>query len=257
MRHGGVRSRAAATVAGVLLLAALSACGGTDTGRGGGSRAVAGPEGSAAPSSAAESSAPASSAPAPTRIPDIGDRLHRRIPATSRQVLAVYGDGADSAEAVAVLYGKRGPVWERVRSWPAHNGRKGWTPDHRLGDNRSPVGVFTLTAAGGVLADPGTRLPYTRSEDYAAPRWWDESHWHDFDYVIAIDYNRVPGTPPDDGEQPLGEEKGGGIWLHLDHGDGTSACVSLSKEAMEYLLLALDPERDPVVVMGDRDALKA
>ncbi|MEU1181873.1 L,D-transpeptidase family protein [Streptomyces sp. NPDC005820] len=258
MRHGGVRSRVTATVTGVLLLAALSACGGAGTGRSGGNRA-AGPEGGAAPSGIAGSSARASTAPvpAPTRIPEIGDRLHQRIPATSRQVLAVYGDGADSAEAVAVLYGKRGQVWERVRSWPAHNGKKGWTPDHRLGDNRSPVGVFTLTAAGGVLADPGTRLPYTRSEDYAAPRWWDESHWHDFDYVIAIDYNRVPGTPPDDGEQPLGEEKGGGIWLHLDHGDGTSACVSLSKEAMEYLLLTLDPERDPVVVMGDREALKA
>ncbi|WP_460062130.1 L,D-transpeptidase family protein [Streptomyces sp. YKOK-I1] len=252
MRHGGVRSRVAAVVAGVLLLAALSACGGADTGRSGGSRAAAGPGGSAAPASGAPSRAPAL-----TRIPDVGDRLHQRIPATSGQVLAVYGDGADSVESVAVLYARRGRVWERVRSWPAHNGKKGWTPDHRLGDNRSPVGVFTLTAAGGVLADPGTRLPYTHSEDYAAPRWWDESHWHDFDYVIAIDYNRVPGTPPDDGEQPLGEEKGGGIWLHLDHGNGTSACVSLSKEAMEYLLLSLDPEREPVVVMGDRDALKA
>ncbi|WP_330350591.1 L,D-transpeptidase family protein [Streptomyces sp. NBC_00582] len=261
MRHGGVRSRATATVAGVLLLAALSACVGPDAGRGGGSGA-AGAEGSAVGSPTALSRAPApgaaaSRAAAPTRIPDIGDRLHRRIPATSRQVLAVYGDGADSAESTAVLYTRRGPVWERVRRWPAHNGKKGWTPDHRLGDNRSPVGVFTLTAAGGVLDDPGTRLPYTRSEDYAAPRRWDASHWHDFDYVIAIDYNRVPGTPPDDGEQPWGEEKGGGIWLHLDHGDGTSACVSLSKEAMEFLLLTLDPEHDPVVVMGDRDALKA
>ncbi|WP_340384152.1 L,D-transpeptidase family protein [Streptomyces sp. SS7] len=271
MRHGGVRSGVAVAVAGTLLLAALSACGGADAGRSGGDGA-AGPGGSAAPAGgAAESGArsgdgpsggagsggSASSTPALTRIPDIGDRLHRRIPATSSQVLAVYGDGADSAESTVVLYGRRGAFWERVAGWPAHNGRKGWTPDHRLGDHRSPVGVFTLTAAGGVLADPGTRLPYTHSEDYAAPRWWDESHWHDFDYVIAIDYNRVPGTPPDDGEQPLGEEKGGGIWLHLDHGDGTSACVSLSKEAMEYLLLALDPERDPVVVMGDRAALKA
>ncbi|MFI7500770.1 L,D-transpeptidase family protein [Streptomyces sp. NPDC049687] len=245
MRHGGVRSQGTMTVAGVLLLAALSACG-AGAGRGGG-RAVAGAEGPGA----------ASGRPARTGIPYVGDRLQRRIPAASRQVVAVYGDGKDSAEATVVFYAKHGRVWDRVRGWPAHNGKKGWTLDHHAGDNRSPVGVFTLTAAGGVLDDPGTRLPYTQSEDFAAPRWWDRSHWHDFDHVIAIDYNRVKGTPPDDPTQPEGADKGGGIWLHLDHGSGTSACVSLSKPAMEYLLRTLDPDRHPVVVMGDRTALKA
>jgi L,D-peptidoglycan transpeptidase YkuD (ErfK/YbiS/YcfS/YnhG family) len=196
-------------------------------------------------------------APAPTRIPEVGDRLQRRIPAESRQVLAVYGAGADSADATAVLYTRRGRVWDRVRGWPAHNGRKGWTVDHHAGDNRSPVGVFTLTDAGGVLDDPGTALPYTRSADFTAPRSWPRSHWHDFDYVIAIDYNRVRGNPPDDPTRPEGEDKGGGIWLHMDHGSGTSACVSLSRTAMEYLLRTLDPDRHPVVVMGDRAHLTA
>jgi L,D-peptidoglycan transpeptidase YkuD (ErfK/YbiS/YcfS/YnhG family) len=43
----------------------------------------------------------------------------------------------------------------------------------------------------------------------------------------------------------------------MDHGSGTSACVSLPKPAMEYLLRTLDPDRHPVVVMGDRAHLKA
>lgn len=169
----------------------------------------------------------------------------------------MYGDGKDSANATVVFYAKRGRLWERVHGWPGHNGKKGWTADHTLGDERSPVGVFTLSDAGGVLADPGTRLPYTRSADYEVPRWWERSHWHDFDYVIAIDYNRVPGNPPDDPTRPEGEEKGGGIWLHLDHGSGTSACVSMSRPAMEYLLRTLDPAGHPVVLMGDRAALKS
>jgi L,D-peptidoglycan transpeptidase YkuD (ErfK/YbiS/YcfS/YnhG family) len=194
---------------------------------------------------------------APTRIPEVGDRLHRRIPANSRQVVAVYGEGRDSPDATVVLYTKRGTTWDRTRSWPAHNGKKGWTTDHHEGDRRSPVGVFTLTDAGGVLPDPGAKLPYTRSAAFAAPRWWDRSHWHDFDHVIAIDYNRVRGTPPNDPTRPLGAAKGGGIWLHLDHGGGTSACVSLSRTAMEYLLRTLDPDRHPVVVMGDRADLKS
>jgi L,D-peptidoglycan transpeptidase YkuD (ErfK/YbiS/YcfS/YnhG family) len=217
-----------------ILLAALSACGSTGTTREQPRAAV--PETSAAP----------------TRVPHVGDRLQRRIPTDSRQVLAVYGDGKDAPGSTVVLYTKRGSAWDRTRGWPAHNGKKGWTTDHHEGDKRSPVGVFTLTDAGGVLKDPGSRLPYTRSAAFAAPRWWAKSHWHDFDYVIAIDYNRVKGTPPNDPTRPEGTAKGGGIWLHMDHGSGTSACVSLSRAAMEYLLRTLDPDQHPVVVMGDR-----
>ncbi|MEU6377183.1 L,D-transpeptidase family protein [Streptomyces sp. NPDC046909] len=226
-----------------ILLAALSACGGTNE------RHTA--TSAARPTATAPTGIPKTGIPK-TGLPDIGARLQRRVPAASRQVVAVYGDGKESPDATVVLYEKRGPAWERLRSWPAHNGKKGWTTDHHEGDKRSPVGVFTLTDAGGVLKSPGSKLPYTQSAAFTAPRWWAKSHWHDFDYVIAIDYNRVKGTPPNDPTRPEGESKGGGIWLHMDHGSGTSACVSLSRTAMEYLLRTLDPDRHPVVVMGDR-----
>lgn len=224
-------------------LLTLSACGGgTERGTG----ADVGKGARARPSTTAD----------PTRIPGVGDRWQRRVPADSRQVVAVYGDGKDSPKSTVVLYAKQGSTWDRVRSWPAHNGKKGWTTDHHEGDNRSPVGVFTLSDAGGVLQNPGAKLPYTRSAAFAAPRWWAKSYWHDFDYVIAIDYNRVKGTPPNDPTRPEGQGRGGGIWLHMDHGSGTSACVSLSESGMEYLLRTLDPDRHPVVVMGDRADLK-
>lgn len=200
-----------------LLLAALSACGGAAVQHGSdGMSGAAGGRGGT----------PSSAAPT-TGVPGVGDRLQRRIPAVSRQVVAVYGDGKGSADATVVLYARRGPSWERVRSWRGHNGKKGWTAEHHAGDNRSPVGVFTLTDAGGVLADPGTRLPYTRSASFAAPRWWARSHWHDFDYVIAIDYNRVKGAPPDDPTRPEGEEKGGGsgcTWTTAAARRPASAC---------------------------------
>lgn len=111
--------------------------------------------------------------------------------------------------------------------------------------------MFTLSDAGGVLPDPGARLPYTRSAAFSAPRSWGAAYRHDFDYVIAIGYNRVKGTPPNDPSRPEGTAKGGGIWLHLDHGSGTSACVSLPEPAMEHLLRTLDPRLRPVVAMGD------
>ncbi|MEU4984994.1 hypothetical protein [Streptomyces sp. NPDC021969] len=249
-RGGGRRTAVARAALGSLLaMAALSACGGS--GDGADSRA-SGPPGEAGRSSASAD---------PTMIPGVGDRLQARIPGDSRQVVAVYGDGSNSAESTVVLYTKQGSAWHRDRSWAAHNGTKGWTTDHHENDKRSPVGVFTLSDAGGVLPDPdpapGTGLPYSRSASFAAPRWWAKSYWHDFDYVIAIDYNRVKGTPPNDPTRPEGASKGGSIWLHMDHGSGTSACVSLPKPAMEYLLRTLDPDRHPVVVMGDRAHLKA
>ncbi|MFJ6698906.1 L,D-transpeptidase family protein [Streptomyces sp. NPDC091272] len=206
---------------------------------------------------AAVASAPAAS---PTRdlkrIPDVGDRLQARIPADSRQVVAVYGESRNSPDATVVLYDKQGATWDEAGRWPAHNGVRGWAPDHREDDKRTPAGVFTLSDAGGVLPDPGAKLPYTRSSSFAAPRSWAKTHWHDFDYVIAIDYNRVKGAPPNDPVRPQGQKKGGGIWLHMDHGSGTSACVSVSRTAMETLLRSIDPARGPVVVMGDKQYLK-
>lgn len=252
MRNGGAwRARVATAALGALLAAmtTLTACEGARHDAGAGGKAAP-----TRPSGTTDSTR--DSTGDPTRIPGVGDRWQRRIPADSRQVVAVYGDGKDAADSTAVLYTRHGSTWDRTRSWPAHNGKKGWTTDHREGDNRSPVGVFTLSDAGGVLRNPGSKLPYTRSAAFAAPRWWAKSHWHDFDYVIAIDYNRVQGTPPNDATRPEGEAKGGGIWLHMDHGSGTSACVSLSESAMAYLLRTLDPDRHPVVVMGDRADLK-
>ncbi|WP_078969902.1 L,D-transpeptidase family protein [Streptomyces natalensis] len=191
------------------------------------------------------------------QIPEVGTALRSRIPADSQQIVAVYGKGFDSAESTVVLYEKGPKGWDRTASWAAHNGRHGWTLHHHEGDKRSPVGVFTLTDAGGVLADPGARLPYTHSAEFTPPSYWDKGTRHDFDYVVAINYNRVTGTSPLDPTRPQGQAQGGGIWLHLDHGSGTSGCVSLPKAAMTTLLRSLDPKRHPVVVMGDRMHLLA
>lgn len=240
MRISGTPSLRAAAATGAALIL-LTACGG---GAGGD-----GDKGGAQGKQALRSASPA---PDPTRIPDVGDAFQAKIPADARQVVAVYGKGVNSADATVVLYSKQGKNWQRTRSWAGHNGKRGWTTEHHEGDKRSPVGVYTLSDAGGVLADPGARLPYSQAAAFAAPHYWPKTHWNDFNYVIAIDYNRVKGTSPLDPTRPEGQSKGGSIWLHMDHGSGTSACVSLSKSGMEYLLKNLDPELHPVVVMGDK-----
>ncbi|MGW2933443.1 hypothetical protein ACWDA7_16610 [Streptomyces sp. NPDC001156] len=232
----------------------LSACGGSGAE---GDRQ----HGGRLPNRAAGPPAATAEPPAPVdrgRIPGVGDHLYRRIPDGSRQALVVYGDGRESPDSTIVYYVKDGDAWSEVDRWAGHNGREGWTTDHYEGDLRSPVGVFTLSDAGGVRDDPGATLPYDQnSVSYAVPANWGEAHRSDFDYVIAIDYNRRPGTPPSDPIRPGGSDRGGGIWLHVDHGDGTAACITLPESGMEYLLQTLDPDRRPVVVMGDRANLRA
>ncbi|MDQ0795337.1 hypothetical protein [Streptomyces sp. B1I3] len=217
-------------------------------------RVVAGPEASAAPSPSPVVLAP------PRKIPGLGPLTRVQIPATARQAVVVTGQGPDLNRSSVVLYTRDDPAlgWRpEAGPWTAHNGMKGWTDHHVASDLRSPVGVFGLTDAGGRLPDPGALLPYDEQSgfDVSGEGFLGEPLDGSFDYVVAINYNRTPGTSPLDRDRPLGEERGGGIWLHVDHGGPTQGCVSLPEDRMRDLLRTLDPAKYPVIVMGDAASL--
>ncbi|MGW0080844.1 L,D-transpeptidase family protein [Streptomyces sp. NPDC003393] len=230
------------------------------TGCGGGAVAVSGTPSApvTAPTGAPAPRPEISVDAAPQHIPGLGPRTLAAIPSRSRQVVVVTGRGHDSPDSTVVLYQRDGTGWRAGESRPAHNALKGWTDHHLAGDLRSPVGVYTLSDAGGLKRDPGTRLPYHHSAGFTSPGtgFEGESLAGSFDYVVAIDYNRRPGTSPLDWTRPLGASRGGGIWLHVDHGGPTHGCVSLAERHMKELLLTLDPARHPVVVMGDAASLR-
>jgi L,D-peptidoglycan transpeptidase YkuD (ErfK/YbiS/YcfS/YnhG family) len=191
-------------------------------------------------------------------VPGLGPETWAKVPPKTRQALVVTGRNRNSPKSTVVLYERTASGWQAGASWPAHNALKGWTDRHRVGDLRSPIGVYALTDAGGLLPDPGAGLPYDRSGGFtiSGTGFEGEPLTGSFDYVVAINYNRKAGTTPLDWTRPLGASRGGGIWLHVDHGGPTQGCVSLSKDHMKALLRALDPDRDPVVVMGDAAALR-
>ncbi|MFE2017821.1 hypothetical protein ACFW9O_07160 [Streptomyces sp. NPDC059499] len=221
------------------------------------------PRGAAGPESTAAASPSPSPEPVPPReIPGLGPDTRAQIPDSARQAVVVTGEGPDANRSTAVLYTRDDPAlgWRpEAGPWPAHNGMEGWTDFHMADDLRSPIGVFGLTDAGGRLADPGALLPYDEQPRFAVSGegFLGEPLEGSFDYVVAINYNRIPGVSPLDRTRPLGEERGGGIWIHVDHGGPTQGCVSLSEERMRELLLVLDPVKYPVVVMGDAAALAA
>ncbi|MBW8800319.1 MAG: L,D-transpeptidase family protein [Streptomyces sp.] len=193
----------------------------------------------------------------PAQLPGLGPRTSAHVPDDTRQVLLVTGAGKNSASSKAVLWQRVDGGWRPGMVWAAHNGYKGWTDEHYAGDLHSPIGVFGLTDAGGRLGDPGGKLPYHQSGAFSVSGsgFEGEPLSGAFDYVIAINYNRQPGTSPMDGTHPMGANRGGGIWIHVDHGGPTHACVSLSRTHMKQLLRALDPADHPVVVMGDAASL--
>ncbi|MFF8614814.1 L,D-transpeptidase family protein [Streptomyces sp. NPDC015350] len=197
----------------------------------------------------------------PREIPALGPRTRASIPADAKQVLVVTGEDYDSSRSSAVLYTRDDPArgWQPVTTrWPAHNALNGWTDEHWEGDLRSPVGVYGLTHAGGLLEPPRMAFPYDQDPLFSVSGegFEGEPLEGSFDYVVAIDYNRVPGVTPLDRERPLGQERGGGIWIHVDHGGPTQGCISLTEDRMRELLGALDPAKKPVVVMGDAEALE-
>jgi len=247
----------------VALLAAsllLSGCGsGAVASPGHPSGAATSEPGPSAPTTTIPTSpSPAMSAEAARlELPGLGPKTLAQVPSQARQAVVVTGRGKNSSKSEVVLYERTSTGWQPGESWPAHNALKGWSDHHMGGDLRSPIGVYGLTDAGGLLRDPGTKLTYDQGYGFQSPGTGFEGEplQGSFDYVIAINYNRQAGASPLDWTRPLGANRGGGIWLHVDHGGPTHGCVSIAEKHMEQLLLTLDPRLRPVVVMGDAASL--
>lgn len=189
-------------------------------------------------------------------LPGVGADYMAKIPADTGQVVLAVGDGMDEPTGHVSFWQRADGGWQKVSDdIPTHNGTKGWAIKHERKDLRTPIGVYTLTNAGGLLPNPGTKLPYETKDWYYGdvnhkPPWMGHSLAGAFDYVVAIDYNRVPGTPPSSKVYPMGIERGGGIWFHVDHVSPTHGCISLPREEMKALLLWLDPAQHPITIMG-------
>ncbi|MFE5851675.1 hypothetical protein ACFQ61_00410 [Streptomyces sp. NPDC056500] len=99
-----------------------------------------------------------------TEIPGLGPKTRQRMGLKTRQALVVRAEGADANQGTAVLYERDSAgAWRPASDiWPTRNGVRGWTEHHRQGDLRTPIGVYGLTDAGGLLKDPGTNSRTTR-----------------------------------------------------------------------------------------------
>jgi L,D-peptidoglycan transpeptidase YkuD (ErfK/YbiS/YcfS/YnhG family) len=176
-----------------------------------------------------------------------------RVPATSGQAVVVTAPSMSSTSDTVSLWARAGAGWTETGAFmPGHNGEKGWSAHRTEGDLKTPTGVYTLTAAGGRLPDPGTRLRYQYSQNYfhTAGHFLGHNTFGVFNYVVAIDFNRVAGSQVTSTAQPWGEGPGGDIWLHVDNGAPTLGCVTVAQADMVTILKWLDPGQHPVIVLS-------
>lgn len=198
-------------------------------------------------------SAPPVEPPPPTALTALGPTRTSALPADTTQVVVVDAPTSKATTNTVSMWEKTDSGWhEQGAPVTARNGYNGWKEHRHDGDGTSPIGMFSLTAAAGRLPNPGSTLPY----EFDATHYTTHGTFMGgnlagaYDYVVAIDYNRVPGSPPSDRRRPDGRIYGGDVWFHVDHHSPTHACISLPIDQMRDLLLWLDPAEHPIVVMG-------
>ncbi|MFZ1652493.1 MAG: L,D-transpeptidase family protein [Candidatus Nanopelagicales bacterium] len=216
---------------------------------------VMAPSAQAASSGVSSVSAPTSNCR--TQVPGLKASFTRQIKANSSQVVVVRGNSKRAWHNRVQYWQKSNGCWNKVRGVAGRNGITGWNRKPTDGSGLSPIGVYTLTDAGGRLRNPGTRLPY-----HYGPQAYDRGGYRMnnkrvqvFDYLVAINFNRFPGSKPHDLRRPDPTIKDGGIWFHVRGSGPTRGCVSVKRSQMKWTLRWLRPAAHPTIVMGPKQTL--
>ncbi len=180
-------------------------------------------------------------------------------PAGSSQLITVNSPTSTSTTATVTAWQRGADGLWRVAIAPMSARVGGAGIGHATeGSDRTPAGTFALTQAFGRQIDPGTKMPYFRTD---ALDWWDENpasptyNLHVrrssspgaasenlyysgsvYDYVVNMNYNtaRVPGA-------------GSAFFLHVTDGTPTAGCVAVARSGMVAILRWLNPAAHPYI----------
>jgi L,D-peptidoglycan transpeptidase YkuD (ErfK/YbiS/YcfS/YnhG family) len=184
-------------------------------------------------------------------------------------VITVVASSTGSTTAMLQAWSKApGGGWLQYGSAvTAHVGADGLTTQPSETKSATPMGSFTLTLAFGALGNPGTSLPYFRTD---ASDWWisqsgslynthqrcsagcpftqGDPNEHlraitpQYNYAVVIDYNRFPVRPG----------AGSAFFLHVTDGSATAGCVAISEDALVMIMRWLTPSAHPHILIGVR-----
>jgi L,D-peptidoglycan transpeptidase YkuD (ErfK/YbiS/YcfS/YnhG family) len=182
------------------------------------------------------------------------------------QLITVAAPAQSSTEGTLTAWERGAGGWRAVAG-PVHAylGSEGIGASSER-HSRTPQGTFTLTQAFGREADPGTGLPYFRTDlqdwwvsDVNAPTYNTHQRCQsnacpfdtgaseqlatidpEYDYAVVIDANTDPVVPGN----------GSAFFLHVANGGPTAGCVAIDAGTLVTILRWLDPARHPRIAIG-------
>lgn len=195
----------------------------------------------------------------PVKAYHVPEKYQDQMPDNARQLAVVRYKGNSRGRFRFYVKNKKG-VWKKKIACPAWLGRNGIGKEEE-GDGRTPSGLYSLDQGFGLLADPGTKMPYIKVN---SRHYWctdPESGYYNqlirrdetghscggehliayrgvYDYAVSVGYNkeRTPG-------------KGSAIFLHCSGNRATAGCMAIPKKYMKKTLKKLDPSASPQILI--------
>jgi len=183
--------------------------------------------------------------------PGVGAAWTKKLARHNQVIVANGTNNGTNGKIRMTMWTWKSTGWQKRASYWAWGGHNGWGKT-RQGDRRTPIGVYSLTDAGGYYRNPGTKLRYQYSP--SGYRLLIDGH-RVFSYVMAIGYNRVVGTPPLSERTVRGYSKGHQIWIHQGHGVKTRGCLGTSRAGVAAMLRWVRPTSRPVILMGPKSQI--
>ncbi|MFL6181834.1 MAG: L,D-transpeptidase family protein [Actinomycetes bacterium] len=226
--------------------------------------------------------ADAATRPLPERLSNIG---------TARQVIVVTTPrwGSSYARLQTWRLTDNGTWVRLIDPIPA---RVGWNGVRRAKNRQqntgtTPAGTFALQRGFGLANPKDVQIPYRQVD---ANDWWPydpndpktynvlqphrvqrarwrtdwaerlQSYRRQYRYAVILDYNLPSDIRWRNGQRiaknTADTSAGGGIFLHVNGSGATAGCVSIARPRMLRVLRWLDPDKDPVIVIGPRDVIE-
>ena len=182
----------------------------------------------------------------------------------ARQLITVVADSASATTATLTAWERTDAGWRSVVGpVTAFVGAAG-IGQASEGSTRTPAGTWALGQAFGRQPNPGTAMPYFRTD---GNDWWNgnvnspayNTHVRQagnpggasenlygagavYDYAVDMGYNtaRIPGA-------------GSAMFLHVTDGRPSAGCVAIDRAALVSILRWLDPAKQPVIDIAVAD----
>jgi L,D-peptidoglycan transpeptidase YkuD (ErfK/YbiS/YcfS/YnhG family) len=196
--------------------------------------------------------------------------------------LPVGGSTSGASRVITVVAHSYGSTTATLQAWDrapgggwlkhgsaigAHVGSQGLTTSPSEFRSATPIGSFSLTQAFGALSNPGTALPYFRTD---ASDWWisEKNSMYNThqrcspssrcgftqgdpnEHLVAetpyYNYAAVIDTPSGGAAYPHGSA----FFLHVTDGAPTAGCVAIPQSSLVSLLRWLAPSAHPRIIIG-------